>query len=250
MIAPRYEPALLVLFVLLSFSCVPAAAYSEEAARAFSEGNDLVLAGDYYGGAASFDRAILLEPGFFEAWDRKADALNRAGELSEAQKAVEKSVEINPEYVRGWINRGQILYNIGYYYEDVAGDPKKAEEYYLDQLLSFEQAIQLDPGNAEARFNRGYALAGMKRYDEALAEFARVRNLDPAYPNLALSEKQARVLRDAATPWYIQYALPLAALVFIVILIVAYFVLVRQWNATQKDPAAPENRRTRRRKEQ
>ncbi len=250
MIAPRYGPVLLVFFVLLSLSCVPAAAYSEEATRAFSEGNDQIAAGDYARAIASYDRAISLEPAYFEAWDRKADALNRAGELSEAQKAVDRSLEINPDYVRGWINRGQILYTIGYYYEDVVGDKKKAEEYYLDQLLSFEQAIQLEPGNAEARFNRGYALAGMKRYDEALAEFERVRSLDPAYPNLALSEKQARVLRDAVTPWYMHYAVPLTALVFIGILIVAYFVRVRQRNATQKDPAAPENRRARRRKEQ
>jgi ubiquinone/menaquinone biosynthesis C-methylase UbiE len=90
----------------------------------------------------------------------------------------------------------------------------------------------------------------MRRYDEALAEFARVRNLDPAYPNLALSEKQARVLRDAATPWYIHYAIPLAALVFIVILIIAYFMLVRQRNVSQKDSAVTENRRARRRKVQ
>lgn len=250
MIAPGYGPKLLGFLVLLALTCIPAAAYSEEATRAFDEGNDLVLAEDYSGAIASYDRAILLEPGYYEAWDRKADALNRAGELSEAQKAVEKSLEINPEYVRGWINRGQILYNIGYYYEDVVGDPKKAEEYYLDQLLSFEQAIQLEPGNAEARFNRGYALAGMRRYDEALAEFARVRNLDPAYPNLALSEKQARVLRDAATPWNIHYAIPLAALVLIVILIIAYFMLVRQRNVSQKDTAVTENRRARRRKVQ
>ncbi|NLD57936.1 MAG: tetratricopeptide repeat protein, partial [Methanomicrobiales archaeon] len=250
MILPRYGPVLVGFLVLLTLICIPTAAYSEEATRAFDEGTDLMIAEDYSGAIASFDRAISLEPRYFEAWDKKADALNRAGELSEAKKVSEKSLEINPDYVRGWINRGQILYNIGYYYEDVVGDQKKAEEYYLEQLLAFEQAVQLEPGNAEAHFNRGYALAGMKRYDEALAEFERVRSLDPTYPNLALSEKQARVLRDAATPWYMQYAVPLGALVLVGILIVAYFVRVRQRDATQKDSAATENRRARRRKEQ
>lgn len=249
MMAPTYGRAILVFIILLFISCMPVAAYSDEAANAFGRGTDLVNAEDYPGAIASFDHAISLEPEYFEAWDNKADALNRAGEYSDALIASEKSLKINPEYVRGWINRGQILYNIGYYYEDVLGDPDKAEEYYLEQLHAFEQAIRIDPDNPEAHFNRGYALAGMKRYDEAIAAFDRVRSLDPTYPNLALSEKQARVLRDAATPWYIRYAIPLTAIVLIVIL-TGSFILIRKRKIADDDPSVPENRRARRRKDQ
>lgn len=247
--APTYGREIFVFILLLFFSCMPVAAYSDVASHAFSRGTDLVKAEDYPGAIASFDHAISLEPEYFEAWDSKADALNRAGEYNDALMASEKSLEINPDYVRGWINRGQILYNIGYYYEDIKGDPDKAEEYYLEQLHAFEQALRIDPDNTEAHFNRGYALAGMKRYDEAIAAFDRVRSLDPTYPNLALSEKQARVLRDAATPWYIQYALPLTAIVLITIL-TGSFILIRKRKIPDDNQSVPENRRARRRKEQ
>jgi tetratricopeptide (TPR) repeat protein len=196
--------------VLTAVFSVPARAYSGEAVQYFSEGNALVATENYLQAVAVFDKALALEPAYYEAWDRKADALNRAGEFSEALAASTKALDLNPRYARGWINRGQILYNIGYYYEDREKDMEKADRYYAEQLLAFEKAIQLDPSNAEAWFNKGYALAGMKRYDEALAAFETVESLDPAYPNLPLSRKQATVLRDAATPVYARYALPLA----------------------------------------
>ena len=151
----------------------------------------LVLSKNYTFANDAFDHAIALEPGYFEAWDRKADALNRAGQFSDALQASSRSLEINPNYIKGWINRGQILYNIGYYYEDIEHNQVKANEYYQQQVLAFEKAIELDPTNPEAWFNKGYALAGLKRYDEAIAAFDNVQSLDPKYPNLALSQKQA-----------------------------------------------------------
>ena len=105
----------------------------------------------------------------------------------------------NPTYVNGWINRGQILYNIGYRYEDVEHDMVKADALYAEQLQAFEKAVSLEPDNAEAWFNKGYALAGMKRYDEAIAAFDRVKVIDPSYPNLQKNREIAVQLRDKAT---------------------------------------------------
>ena len=241
---------LTVVLLWVFVSALPAGAYSDEATALFTRGNALVQEKNYTEAVSAFDEAIALEPGYYEALDRKADALNRAGKFSQALLASSDALAISPDYVTGWINRGQILYNIGYYYEDQLGDTKKADQYYAEQLLAFEKAVELDPDSPEAWFNKGYALAGLKRYDEAIAAFDKVESLDPDYPNLALSQKQAHVLRDASAPVYTKVALPVAAGVLIIILAGAGYFVYRTRSA-RAGPGAPEsgNRITRRKKE-
>ena len=233
------------IFLLLAAVCcsLPAVAYSDEAVNYFSQGNALVATKNYTQAIAAFDQAIVLEPTYYEALDRKADALNRAGDFSDALVASSQALEIRPQYAKGWINRGQILYNIGYYYEDTLKNPKKAETYYQEQLAAFEKAIALEPENAEAWFNKGYALAGMKRYDEAIAAFDKVQALDPAYPNLALSQKQATVLRDAALLVHVRYAVPIAAIAILIIVLAGYFLYIRK---KAGETEGPQNRQQRR----
>ena len=131
-----------------------------------------------------YDRAITVEPDYFEAWNGKADALNRAQKFTEALEASDRVLVLKPDYVQGWINRGYILYNLGRYDEE---------------LKAYETAITLDPASPAAWFNKGYSLAGMKRYDEAIAAFNKVQALDPAFPNLAANIRIAEQNRNATT---------------------------------------------------
>jgi tetratricopeptide (TPR) repeat protein len=237
------------IFLLACFLfCIPVIAYTDEAVRSFTLGNSFVESENYTSATEAYDQAILLEPGYYEAWNGKADALNRAGQFSDALAASSRALEFNPDYVTGWINRGQILYNIGYYYEDQANNPEKAEEYYREQLLAFEKAVQLEPANAEAWFNKGYALAGMKRYDEAITAFDTVKELDPKYPNLQLSRNQAQALLEATTPVHVRYAVPLTGIILFLIIAGGIFWWVRSGNQS-KDDELFENRKSRRRKE-
>jgi tetratricopeptide (TPR) repeat protein len=191
------------LFALFIFTLViiPAAAYSPDAMNLYNEGQNFTRSGNYSGAIAVYTRAVTLEPAYFEAWNSMADALNRNGQFNEALAASNRSLEIHPDYVTGWINRGQILYNIGYRYEDVEHNMVKADALYAEQLQAFEKAVSLEPDNAEAWFNKGYALAGMKRYDEAIAAFDRVKVINPSYPNLQKNREIAVQLRNkAGTP--------------------------------------------------
>jgi tetratricopeptide (TPR) repeat protein len=208
---PRYIPVDMnmrtitgsTVFALFIFACViiPAAAYSADSMNLYNEGHNLTLSGNYTGAVAVYTLAVTLEPAYFEAWNGMADALNRNGQFNDALAASNRSLEIYPAYVNGWINRGQILYNIGYRYEDVEHNMVKADACYAEQLQAFEKAVSLEPDNAEARFNEGYALAGMKRYDDAIAAFDRVKAIDPSYPNLQKNREIAVQLRNkAGTP--------------------------------------------------
>jgi len=188
------------LFALLLITSIfiPVSAYSADATNVYNSGRDLTESGNYTLAVAAYNHAVTLEPMYFEAWDGMADALNRNGQFNEALAASNRSLEINPDYVQGWINRGQILYNIGYWYEDVAHNTVAADTLYAEQLTAFEKAIALDPNRAEAWFNKGYALAGMQRYDEAIAAFDRVKVIDPSYPNLQKNREIAVQLRNKA----------------------------------------------------
>jgi len=187
--------ALMALF-FIAILCIPVSAYSADATDLYNTGREFMESGNYTEALAAYNDAIALEPLYYEAWDGLADALNRNGQFNDALAASNRSLTLHPEYVQGWINRGQILYNIGYWYEDTVHNIPAADALYAEQVTAFEKAITLDPTSAEAWFNKGYALAGMKRYDEAIAAFDQVKVIDPSYPNLEKNRKIAVQLRD------------------------------------------------------
>jgi len=172
------------ILIILSCICIPVSAYSADAIQAYQQGNTYLEAKNYSQAVLAYDYAITANPDYFEAWNAKADALNRAQQFNDALNASDRVLILKPDYVPGWINRGYILYNLGRYDEE---------------LKAYETAITLDPDSSEAWFNKGYSLAGMKRYDEAIAAFNKVQVLDPTYPNLAGNKQIAEQYRNATT---------------------------------------------------
>jgi tetratricopeptide (TPR) repeat protein len=174
----------LFLGMLVSCISIPVSAYSADAIGLFEQGNAFMKNKTYAEALRVYDKAISIEPEYFEAWNGKADALNRVQQFDEALKASDRVLIIKSDYVPGWINRGYILYNLGRYDEE---------------LKAYETAVTLDPASSEAWFNIGYSLAGMKRYDEAIAAFNKVETLDPTYPNLAGNKQIVEQYRNATS---------------------------------------------------
>jgi tetratricopeptide (TPR) repeat protein len=176
--------AVLFLGILVSCIVIPVSAYSADAIGLFEQGNAFMKNKNYSEAISVYNKAITLDPDYFEAWNGKADALNRAQQFADALEASDRVLVLKPEYVQGWINRGYILYNLGRYDEE---------------LKAYETAINLDPASPAAWFNKGYSLAGMKRYDEAIAAFDKVKVLDPTFPNLAANIRIAEQNRNTTT---------------------------------------------------
>ena len=201
------------VLILLSLTWIPVSAYSSEAIGWFEQGNANIKNKNFTQANEDFDHAIMLEPGYFEAWNGKADSLNRAKEFNQALNASNRVIDLKPDYVQGWINRGYILYNLG---------------RYDDELQAYEKAISIDPTSPDAWFNKGYSLAGMKRYDEAIAAFDKVQALDPGFPNLAANKHIAEQNRDASTPFYIKYAPVLGLIAIFGIGSIVWYLAVRK----------------------
>jgi tetratricopeptide (TPR) repeat protein len=209
----RMDQRALLTLILLCCLSIPALAYSSDAIHWYDQGNMNLEAKNYSQAVLSYEHAITLDPDYFEAWNAKADALNREGNYSEALAASGQVILLKPDYVKGWINRGFILYNLGRYEEE---------------LKAYQTAAGIDPSSPDAWFNIGYSLAGMKRYDEAIAAFEKVQALDPAYPNLAANRRIAEQNRDSAIPFYLRYAPAVAIIIIIIGGTVIWYIAVRK----------------------
>jgi tetratricopeptide (TPR) repeat protein len=85
---------------------------------------------------------------------------NAHGLQSEYEKAIEqfnRALSYKPDYARIYLDRGIL------YWREM-DHPRRA-------IHDLTQALTLDPGLAEAQFNRGIAHQQLREYDEAIADF-------------------------------------------------------------------------------
>jgi len=234
----RSRTIILVIF-LLALSIVtfpPAASAPTDAAGWYATARTLTDQGNYTEALQAYDQAIALDPTYAEAWNGRADVLNRANRytndplatLNLALEASNRSLELNASSATAWINHGQILYNIGFYYQDQLNDKTTAGKYYNEQLDSFNNAISVEPDNAEAWFNKAYALCGMGRCNEGVVAFQKVEQLDPTYPNLEANLNIAEKLAATETPFYIKYDVEIVLAAIVLVGAALWFIAVRK----------------------
>jgi tetratricopeptide (TPR) repeat protein len=226
----------MLMLVLSIFVITPAAAASGDAAGLSATARTLTEEKNYTEALQAYDQAITIDPAYADAWDGRADVLNRVhmytadplATLNLALNASDRSLALNASSVNAWINRGLILYNIGYYYQDQLNDKATANTYYNKQLDAFDKAISLQPDNSDAWFNKAYALCGMGRCNEGVTAFKKVQQLNPDYPHLEGNLKNAEILAESQTPFYIKYAVEIVMGIIVIIGAVLWFVAVRK----------------------
>lgn len=100
-----------------------------------------------------------------------AEAHERLGEFDEALKHYNKSREINPELAEAWLGTGIVL--------DMQGNTLNAISY-------LNQAVQLQPENANYHHVLAEALFKIEHYIEAEATLERTIQLSPSYSDAIL----------------------------------------------------------------
>ena len=88
------------------------------------------------------------------------------GQYSEAIAAANSAIEIDPNSVSAWFNRGLFFTGINDYEEAVK---------------SYQQALKLDPKAVNIWVAEGMAFFYLKRYSEALNAFEEALKIDPNY---------------------------------------------------------------------
>jgi hypothetical protein len=151
----------------------------------FFEGNRLLAAGDYFGAAAAFRRALAFEPNCAAARANLGLALERDGKTNDADNCYRRAIALDWRQAQTHINRGALLArakrfdeaeaaylranllapdspvpwsNLGVLYACMHRD-LDAEQCYL-------LALRNDPGYGPARFNLSYIQLRQGRFAE------------------------------------------------------------------------------------
>jgi tetratricopeptide (TPR) repeat protein len=147
-----------------------------------------------------FNRAIKLDPRYFEAIAERGSIYLLMKRDEEALQDFNHAIALNPKYDWAIAKRG-FIYMLMKRYEEALQDFNRAielnpkydwaiaergltyryMEQYEEALQDFNRAIELDPKEAWAIANRGITYRFMERYEEALQDFNRAIELDPKY---------------------------------------------------------------------
>ena len=118
-------------------------------------------------GAEQISRAMLAEfPTSLVVINVLGIALQRQRKLSEAVGIFDKAIELNPDVIETWVNRGIALKELG---------------RVDDAVASYDKAIELKPDYAEAHFNRANLLKDIGHLDKAVSAYDRAITIRPGF---------------------------------------------------------------------
>ena len=100
------------------------------------------------------------------AWVQEGSVLTNSGKYTEAIKAYDKAIKINPQDADAWNGKGVVLDELGKYDE---------------AIKAYDKAIEIDPRYFEAWTNKGVDLVNLNKYDEAKAAYDRGIKINPAW---------------------------------------------------------------------
>jgi len=66
---------------------------------------------------ASYDKALQINPDNIDAWNDRGNYLQKLGRYQEAISAYDRAIQVNPEFAWAWYNRGLVLEQLGRYEE-------------------------------------------------------------------------------------------------------------------------------------
>lgn len=134
----------------------------------------------------SYNKSIEVAPNHYHTWYRKAGVLVAQEKYVEAIESYDKAIEISPDSYRSWQKRGRVLAKLKRYSEAIDSYDKAIEYGSSDlsfrfetDMLQSEALCDLNPGDYEARQKWAVVLAGMKRFDEAIASIDKALEIKP-----------------------------------------------------------------------
>lgn len=191
--------AITIIALLASIIVLPANA---ETAQYWSDqANGYFISGDFEKAAASYDKALELEPNITALWNSKGKALANLGRFDDAISCFRKSLDINASNLESMnleataLSQGlgensqavaifdQILQINPSYYDALIGKGMAlaSEGDYSSSMSCFDAATQARPRDPIGWNNKGVVLREMGRYQDALTCFSRAIDLDSNY---------------------------------------------------------------------
>lgn len=135
-------------------------------------------------------------PTVIKAYNGRGDAYNENHQYAEAVADFTKALEMKFDYPDAYYNRGLAYYFIGKKQEEQRNNAE-ALRYYRLAIIDNSKAIQYKPNLSRAYFNRSGNYFTIHRYDSALTDAMKAKELgmevDPAY--IQMLEKEVSNLK-------------------------------------------------------
>lgn len=147
----------------------------------FNRANDYYYKSKYEYALKAIEKAIELKPDYAPAWVNKSIALTELGRNKEAIKANEKAIELKPDYPAAWTNKGITLCKLGQY-DEAFNAIKKAYE------------LKPDDGNVLYNFACLYSIKGETR--EAISYLTKAIEKDTYFKEMAKEDKDFENIRE------------------------------------------------------
>jgi tetratricopeptide (TPR) repeat protein len=119
-----------------------------------------------------FEKALAVDPGFYEAYNNRGGALHKMGRPDKAIEDFDRAIVLNPQYAEAYYNRGIAYGGAGMFDKSIE---------------SFNRSLEIKPEKVDAYVSRGVSYALLGRNASAMDDFNRAieidRNFGRAYLN-------------------------------------------------------------------
>ncbi len=195
---------LVALFAITLVGLLTAASHAQferdpEAVSAYEAGQAALEAEEWEEAIVAFTKATTVDSTYDAAHFGRAEALREIEDFQNAVSSYQKSLDINPNNAEAYNGRGvcfremqdlnlalndfqnaaeldrsnpEIAANLGDILVNNAQDPVQAMQY-------LDRAIELDPENAEAYRNRGWAHTLLQQFEDGIEDLSKAIELDP-----------------------------------------------------------------------
>ena len=148
--------------------------------------------------AESFRRAVELGPGHKNSRQNLGSVLRRQGNFAESIEWYRAVLDIDPDFTLAHVGIGSALFRLGQYEQaeeslsravslgsnvvpinavSLLGDSLRKQHRYEEAVDTYRGILETEPDYAPAHAGIGYALLGLKRYEEAVESLARAVSL-------------------------------------------------------------------------
>jgi tetratricopeptide (TPR) repeat protein len=132
--------------------------------RSMERGVEFYRNAEYVSASGAFSEAIEMNPTSADAWNNRAAARLRLGDINRAIADFNRALELAPHDPEIYYNRGNALVAAG---------------LYREAIVDYTRALEIMPAYSTATFNRGSAYALLGQRDAAQADWARAIVLEP-----------------------------------------------------------------------
>ncbi|MHB8054196.1 MAG: tetratricopeptide repeat protein [Candidatus Aminicenantales bacterium] len=166
----------------------------------FDKGTALETGGKYAEAVAAFDRAVIFDPSFAEAFRHRGLCKSRLGDDTGALADYSRAVKLDPRNARAWNGMSAIKirakeYDLAFVYavRAIDVDPKLSNAYINRGVVKehqadfggaradYDKAIGLDDNSAAGYFNRGLLRKKQNDFGGAIDDFTKVISIDKTY---------------------------------------------------------------------